>query len=123
MKLKYLISIVLIFCFEIMNCQTLDIPVTVFFDHNIIENNDSLLYISLIPKKKYSILYVQYKNKKVKGYLYDDELSKTDSIHFFITSNNRYDKANIHFFQGIYEGYYRAEDCRYNSHDIVLYVK
>lgn len=124
MKLKILTSIILLLFIKILNSQTTDIPITVFIDHNKIKNNDSLLNISLIPKKDYSILYIKYNNQKVRGYLYEDELFNTDSIHFFIATKNRYKKANIHYmFQDIYVGFYRAEDCRYYSHDIVLYVK
>ena len=58
-----------------------------------------------------------------------DELSNTDSIHIFIQTKNRYKKANIDYIiirenaPITYFGYYRSLDCRYYSHDILLYVK
>jgi hypothetical protein len=129
MKLKFLIAIVFVFFLKTLNCQTIDIPIIVFVDNFKIENNDCLLNITLISKKKNFLIVVTYNNQKVTGHLYNDELLNIDSIYFYIETINKHKKANIGYIivsknaPTKIEGYYRTEDCSYNSHDIMLYVK
>lgn len=129
MKHYTILLISFLLFFTKLNSQTIDIPISIYIDYKRVENNDSLLNIAITQIKDYFKIIIKYNNQKVKSYLYKDELSNTDSIHIFIQTKNRYKKANIDYIiirenaPITYFGYYRSLDCRYYSHDILLYVK